>query len=112
MDNQGQPARRSRLAPEPDFLAEDMAETPAVAAKVTPTDAMPSEGKEPPTMPAAAPTERRSAARVVVTDIHMSFLSMVIFMVKLAFAMIPAAIIITFIVLAMIAVAARVTGVT
>jgi len=37
---------------------------------------------------------------------------MVIFMVKLAFAMIPAAIILTFIVLAMIAVAARVTGVT
>ena len=93
MDNQGQPARRSRLAPEPDFLVEDMAETPAVAAKVTPTDAMPSEGKEPPTMPAASPTERRSAARVVVTDIHMSFESMVIFLVKLAIAMIPAAII-------------------
>ena len=93
MDTQGQPARRSRLAPEPHFLVEDMAETPAVAAKVTPTDAMPSEGKEPPTMPAAAPTERRSAARVVVTDIHMSFLSMVIFLIKLTFAIIPAALI-------------------
>ena len=74
MDNQGQPARRSRLAPEPDFLVEDMAETPAIVDR-------------------AAPTERRSAARVVVTDIHMSFSSMVVFLVKLTFAIIPAALI-------------------
>ena len=93
MDNQRQPARRSRLAPEPDFLVEDMAPPPVVAARETPTNAMPSEGNAPPTTPDAAPTERRSAARVVVTDIHMSFESMVIFLVKLAIAMIPAAII-------------------
>jgi hypothetical protein len=45
--------------------------------------------------------------RVIVTDIHMSFWSMVEFMVKLAFATIPAAIIITMVVLAMIAIAER-----
>jgi len=45
--------------------------------------------------------------RVVVTDVHMSFWSMVEFMVKLAFATIPAAIIITMVVLGMIAIAER-----
>lgn len=94
MDNQGQPARRSRLAPEPDFLVEDMAETPAVAAREAPTDARPSGKRASPTNPETAATERRSATRVVVTDVHMSFSSMVIFLVKLTFAIIPAALII------------------
>lgn len=93
MDTQGQPARRSRLAPEPDFLVEDMAETPAIVDRAAPTDATLAEERAAPTTPTAAPTERRSAARVVVTDIHMSFLSMVIFLIKLTFAIIPAALI-------------------
>ncbi len=97
MDNQGQPARRSRLAPEPDFLVEDMAETPAIVTRDAPTNTLPSDERAapttPPTTPAAPPTERRSAARVVVTDIHMSFSSMVVFLVKLTFAIIPAALI-------------------
>ena len=93
MDTQGQPARRSRLAPEPDFLVEDMAETPAIVDRAAPTDATLAEDRAAPTTPTAAPTERRSAARVVVTDIHMSFLSMVIFLIKLTFAIIPAALI-------------------
>ena len=114
MDIQTTPPKRSRLAPEPDYTATalsvpeekpDIASSPAGAGTAEPT-----------ARGAALPAHRESAGpddgrvQVIVTDVHMSFWSMVEFMVKLAFATIPAAIIITFCVLAAIAVASRLVG--
>lgn len=110
MDSQTTPPKRSRLAPEPDytapaFLVPDRASSPAGSGTAEPT------GRG-----AVLPAHRESAGpddgrvQVIVTDVHISFWSMVELMVKLAFATIPAAIIITFCVLAAIAVASRLAG--
>jgi hypothetical protein len=111
MDSQTTPPRRSRLAPEPDYTAsafvaqEQKPETPHNSdAGRTAQPSSTGEG-----LPAPLESSRTGSGpmRVIVTDIHMSFWSMVEFMVKLAFATMPAAIIITMVVLAMIAIAER-----
>lgn len=71
-------------------VVKPVAVTPPVEANPPPA---PVESAKPPQSIAAAANEA-SAMRVVVTDIHMSFGAMVTFLVKLAFAIIPAALII------------------
>jgi len=106
MDSQKPPKSRSRLAPEPDFTvgsfpAHDDVREIADRSEGTPERADGAPLLQIHGLPDACP------ARVIVTDVHMSFWSMVTLLVKLAFAIIPAAIIITMLVLASIAVAER-----
>lgn len=98
---------RSRLAPDPQYspLDEDIRPAPIVSQEPKPAPATPpiSPKKEAVPAPPAKPIEPAGAGlhhppyeppppamRVVVSDIHMSFGSMVVFMVKAAFAAIPA----------------------
>ncbi len=114
MNSQTTQPRRSRLAPDPDYSATDLMAPEAKPER--PLDAADSRTAEPASRGSVLPALRASAGpddgrvHVIVTDVHMSFWSMVEFMVKLAFATIPAAIIITFIVLGVLAVAERLMG--
>lgn len=114
MDNQPTQPRRSRLAPEPDYTATDVVAPEEKLSRANPPAAEPT--AEPDSRSAVLLAHRESAGpddgrvHVIVTDVHMSFWSMVEFMVKLAFATIPAALIITFIVLGLLAVAERLMG--
>lgn len=104
--------RRSRPAPDPQFSPLDLEVPPE---KIERPDVTPAKAEQPPLpetkaapvaeakvepprpvslpLPAAHATEPQ-VIRVVVTDIHMSFSSIVVFMVKAAFAVLPALIII------------------
>ena len=104
-------SRRSRLAPEPQFVPmEPQPETIAkplpppapepVAAQMEPARETPPARVEPviatPPRAQSEPALPPPRTRVVVTDIHIEFWSLVVLMVKAAFAAIPALFIVIF----------------
>ncbi len=97
------PVRRSRLAPDQQFtsVALDTSPENGKSTNIPPATWAPPDFQKPvPPSPAShqpdhAPDQK--VIQVVVSDIHMSFRSMVVFLVKAAFAAIPAIIIIAMI---------------
>lgn len=88
------PVRRSRLAPDQQFTSVSLDTSPenGKSTNIPPATWAPS--------PASHQTDHapdQKVIQVVVSDIHMSFRSMVVFLVKAAFAAIPAIIIIAMI---------------
>ena len=114
MDSQTPPPRRSRLAPDQGFPAGNFPaqeEAPAVDVRTADGRAAETLGRieAAPGLPASGQPDD-SPQRVIVTDVHMAFWSMVSLLVKLAFALIPAAVIITLHVLVTISVAERLSS--
>jgi hypothetical protein len=113
MNSQTNSPRRSRPAPDPDYTQEALVEPEAepVRGALAVNEPAPAPmGGHRSRPQRSEPTIAAPPARVIVTDIHMSFWAMVEFMVKLAFATIPAAIIITICVVLTIVFVGRLAG--